>query len=580
MKTYGNHRTLLLPKERLPLKESNNTTLSQKINGMNESILSLWVLSSPLLLILISLYSRTQSGASCLGIKQGLRLASGVNFLTATLGGFLVWQFGTVDSLRLGGSLGLEIRLDTLSLLMFSMIAVLSWVIFRFSIGYLEGDNRHGLFLGRMALTVASVQLLVLAGNATLLWLAWVGTSLALHRLLVFYPGRHKAQMAARKKFIMARFGDLFLGGALLLLYVGTGTDQLSGIFAAATSGTLAGGIQEGAALLLVLAAIFKSAQFPTHSWLVEVMETPTPVSALLHAGLLNAGPFLITRFAIVMDGTTVGPAFLIVVSAFTALFASAAFLTQPSVKTALGYSSAAHMGFSLLSAGLGVYAAAMLHMVAHSFYKAHSFLSSGSVIDQVRTQRVAMPKRMKSPVRIAASLFLSFAICWGIAMLLGVSPLENPALLVVGTLVMLGLTQLFAPVMDSRRSGRALAIAMGLSAAVATSFFVLEGTMHRYLGTQVPAHASAPGWMQVLMYTVLVVFSVAILLQVLAPTAKAYPFWHRMGIHLRNGFYANSVLDSWLGTFRMEQPLTVPQPKLATPPSQPTPSTPEEVAV
>ncbi|MEL6537640.1 MAG: proton-conducting transporter membrane subunit [Bacteroidota bacterium] len=535
---------------------------------MNESVLALWVLSAPLLLLLISLYSKTQSGASCSPVKQSLRLASGVNFASAVLGGVLVWQFGAIDSAKIGGELGLQIRLDSLSLLMFSMIAILGWVIFRFSIRYLEGDDRHGIFLGRMALTVASVQLLVLAGNVTLLWFAWVGTSLALHRLLVFYPGRHKAQMAARKKFIMARLGDLFLGSALLILYLGAGTAQLSSIFETAVSGGLSGSVQEASALLLVLAAIFKSAQFPTHSWLIEVMETPTPVSALLHAGLLNAGPFLITRFAMVMDGTTVGPAFLIVVSAFTALFASAAYLTQPSVKTALGYSSAAHMGFSLLSAGLGVYAAAMLHMVAHSFYKAHSFLSSGSVIDQVRANRVALPQRLHSPVRIASSILLSFAICWGVATLFGINPLDNPALLVVGALVMLGLSQLFAPVLDSKNSGRALLIAVGLSALVASSFFVLEEAMHMYLGSQVPIHTTAPVWLQGLMYSVLAIFAAAIVLQVLAPSAKSYPFWNRLGIHLRQGLYANSVLDRWIGTFRLGQPLASPEAVSATVPS------------
>ena len=170
-----------------------------------------------------------------------------------------------------------------------------------------------------------------------------------------------------------------FAIGAAALLFQQFGTGDLETIFnglQVMPAGALPATV-EGAAALIAVAAILKSAQFPTHSWLVEVMETPTPVSALLHAGILNAGPFLAVRLSFVLEQATVAPLLLIAFGAFTALFASKALLTQHSIKVGLGYSSAAHMGFMLMICGLGVYAAAILHLVAHSFYKAHAFLSS-----------------------------------------------------------------------------------------------------------------------------------------------------------------------------------------------------------
>lgn len=531
-------------------------------HDMNVKLFALLILVAPAALIVLAIFSRFQSGASCYGVQKGIRLSIALSFLSAIVAAVLVMVWGPTNSFLLGQEgLGLSLRIDSLSVLMFSMIAILSWVIFRFSRRYLEGDSRHGLFLGRMALTVGAVQLLVLSGNVLVLWLSWVGTSLALNKLLVFYAERRKARVAARKKFIMARLGDLALGAALAWLFVVTGSGQLVVIFEAAVSQTLPSGMQEGVVLLLVLAAIFKSAQFPTHSWLVEVMETPTPVSALLHAGLLNAGPFLITRFAFVMEGATIGPAILIGLGAFTAVFGSAAYLTQPSVKTALGYSSIAHMGFSLLTCGLGVYAAAMLHMVAHSFYKAHSFLSSGSVIDEIRAKKVTMPTRLGSPVRIAAGLAWGIGLYMGVVWLLGIDPLANAALLVVGVMVMLGIAQMVAFIVDARSHSQAFVLVSGLALVVASSFFLLERGMHILLDRQLPELSMPTGLLQGLMFGVLAIFTLVVFLQMLAPSMKTRPLWRNLGIHLRNGLYINALLDHWVGAINLKSTPIIPKP-------------------
>ena len=142
------------------------------------------------------------------------------------------------------------------------------------------------------------------------------------------------------------------------------------------------------AACLLALAALLKSAQFPTHGWLTEVMETPTPVSALLHAGVINAGGFLLIRFADVMVLHPSVMAVLVMIGGFTALFGGLVMLTQPAVKTSLAWSTVAQMGFMVLECGLGLFPLALLHIVAHSLYKAHSFLASGAAVETIAANR------------------------------------------------------------------------------------------------------------------------------------------------------------------------------------------------
>jgi NAD(P)H-quinone oxidoreductase subunit 5 len=153
-------------------------------------------------------------------------------------------------------------------------------------------------------------------------------------------------------------------------------------------------------AAFLALAAILKSAQFPTHGWLTEVMETPTPVSALLHAGVINAGGFLLIRFADVMLLSPGVLAVLVMLGGFTALFGGLVMLTQSAVKTSLAWSTVAQMGFMILQCGLALFPLALLHIVAHSLYKAHAFLASGQAVDGVAAIRRPGPWRSRTVLR------------------------------------------------------------------------------------------------------------------------------------------------------------------------------------
>ncbi len=514
------------------------------------------VLLAPAAFVLVALLALRQPGLRPRLVQRAGAVASVLGMVVAVTAGATAAGNGLVESPTLGvAGLGLSVRLDALSTVMLAMIAVLAAVIVRYSATYLDGDARHGAFLGRLAATIAAVEVLVLAGNLALFALAWIATSLALHRLLVFYPERPRAVVAARKKFVVARIGDALLLGAVVLLHARFGTGNLEELFTAVRAAEPAGwalGATGGAALLLALAAGLKSAQFPTHGWLVEVMETPTPVSALLHAGILNAGPFLVARFAFVVDGADVATTALIVSGGATALFASVVLLTQPAVKVVLGYSSAAHMGFMLLLCGLGAYPAAMLHLVAHSFYKAHAFLSSGSAIDEARAGRVTLPQRLGSPVRVLGSMAVAVAVYASLGLLWGGEQLRDPVLLAIGGMLVLALAQLVAPALDSDGPIAGAARATGLALAVAVAFFVLEAGAHELLYGTVPDLAGRGAVQLGLAAAVLAVFAVVVVLQVLEPARPSSARRRAWAVHLRNGLYANALLDRLVGGLRV----------------------------
>ncbi|ADR23367.1 NADH dehydrogenase [Marivirga tractuosa] len=508
------------------------------------------VFLSPLFFTVIAILSWFMKGLRPRKLIGVSRISIYSSILIALFSALMVYQSGLIESNSLAfNGLGISIRLDALSVLIFTMINLISFVVMRFSFNYMDGDKRQGVFIGRLAATIASVQLLVLSGNVGLLWISWVLTSISLHRLLVFYSERRRSKLAARKKFIAARLSDLFLLGAVLLTFNRFGTGNLEVVFTEMKnfSGILPLEI-ELASICIVLAAILKSALFPTHAWLVEVMETPTPVSALLHAGLLNAGPFLVARMSFMVGETTYAPIVLIIFGGFTALFGSIAYMTQSSVKTALGYSSISHMGFSLLLCGFGIYAAAMLHLVAHSFYKAHAFLSSGSFIDVKKASKIELPERKANLLVLVISIGLAFTIFGFMAYAWGINPIEELSLLVISCIIVMGLSLLIATALDSYGSKRLIPKVVLMAALVALAFFSLETLMGTILKSQIPVIMQPSTAVVILLFFWLIVFAGIVLIQIFSPFIKDSSFWRKWSIHFRNGLYANVVYDRVVG--------------------------------
>ncbi|WP_299249660.1 proton-conducting transporter membrane subunit [uncultured Cytophaga sp.] len=522
---------------------------------MENQFISLIAILPPIACTLTAIVSWFQPGMRPNIVKGFATITTYVSLLVAAISCVLVYNNGLIESKLLGmNQIGFSIRLDSISVIMFTMIALLSFIIVKFSLNYLDGEKRQGAFIGRLAATIACVQLLVLSGNIGLLMISWILTSISLHRLLVFYPNRPGAIVVARKKFLLARLADASLFTACALLYMQFQTGNFEIIFTELKNHTVANvHLIELTALFITLAALIKSAQFPSHGWLIEVMETPTPVSALLHAGLLNAGPFLIIRMSYIMDLSTYAPILLIAIGGFTALFASVVYLTQTSVKTALGYSSVAHMGFSLFVCGLGMYAAAMLHLVAHSFYKAHAFLSSGSAIELKRGLKITPLKRAGSPFKIILGILMAVVVYTSFALLWGMNIQEQFALFAIGAILVLGLARLFTNAIDSENSALLLMRATILALIITTAFFVLESTTHYLIANQLPALVQPSLVEMVLIVSILLVYVIAVFIQILSPYLTQTSVYQSWAIHLRNGFYVNALFDRLVGALRIK---------------------------
>ena len=503
-------------------------------------------LLAPLALVGVALAARSAPGLRPRGLIRLSRAASLAALAVALGTALAVAVHGPVTSPLIGvEGAGLSLRLDVVSVTLFLLVAFIGWVVTRFSMTYLDGDARQGAFVGRLALTLAAVMLLVTAGNLWQLVGAWIATSLALHRLLVFYPDRRAAVTAARKKAITARLGDACLIAAAVLLARAYGTTDIAALLAAAEPG--------GAALpavLIAVAALLKSAQFPTHGWLTEVMDTPTPVSALLHAGIVNAGGFLVIRFADVMLAAPGALHLLAILGGFTALFGAVVMLTQTSVKVSLAWSTVAQMGFMLLQCGLGAFALALLHIVAHSLYKAHAFLASGSAVDLARITRAAGVAPPPAPAARAGALVLALGLYGGLGLGLGLGP-DSPAVLVLGAILVLGLTHYVAQALRGGGDPRLLA-RVGVSAAgVSLVYFALQaGTGALTAGTLPPPPAPAPLDIAIMGLAV-VSFAGVTLFQIGGLAHRTGPAWEAARIHLANGLYVNLLFDRLIGAWR-----------------------------
>lgn len=312
------------------------------------------------------------------------------------------------------------LALAPLGLWMAVLVQLLGAVIGVFSARYLEGEAGQGRYASALAGVLAAVHLLLLANHWLLLIAAWAAVGIALQPLLCFYRERPFALLAAHKKRLADRAADLLLLAAAALAWSGVGSGSLSEL-----GRHLA---QEGAspalhlsAVCLVLAVVLRTALLPVHGWLIQVMEAPTPVSALLHAGVVNLGGFVLIRFAPLLDASAPARWLLVLVGIGTALLAGLVMLTRISIKVRLAWSTVAQMGFMILECGLGLYTLAALHLIGHSLYKAHTFLSSSTVVQQSRLQMMRGGARC-SPLSLLLAPLLTAAIVGLIAPALGVA--------------------------------------------------------------------------------------------------------------------------------------------------------------
>lgn len=519
---------------------------------MIEILKSIPFLLPVVFLLLVNLKSKKAINEKLEKLISLTKVGIFLNFTAAIVAiGFVVSNGLTEIKIFNFESFGFTLRLDSLSVIMYTMVAIIAFVVLRFSFNYLDGDERQGVFIGRLATTIVAVQLMVLSGNIFMLFLAWVATSITLHKLLNFYHDRKKSRLGARKKFIVSRLGDVSLLAAVIILHQVFQTGNLEEIFSAIKTGTVTDTSSlEVVGILLVVTAALKSAQLPLHGWLIDVMEAPTPVSALLHAGLLNAGPFLIIRFAYVMDATVVAPIVLFVLAGVTALYGSLVFSTQPTIKNSLAYSSIAHMGFSLMVCGLGIYSAALLHLVAHSFYKAHAFLSSGSVIDRVRTKNAANFIRKGSIGRMLLGIIAAAVIFASISWVFGFQESHEFQLWIIGGVIFIGIVNLLINAFDSNNASQSILRIVGSAISVLVSFFSLEFIVRITLESQLPEVTEPSSLMKYISLGMLSLFYIVALGFSLS-TSDNNKLFRGLKVHLRNGFYLNVLFNRLVGSLR-----------------------------
>jgi NADH-quinone oxidoreductase subunit L len=276
----------------------------------------------------------------------------------------------------------MNLLVDQLSICFVLLITGVGSLIIIYSVGYMAHDPERRRFFGYMNLFLAAMLLLVLADNYLVLYAGWEGVGLASYLLIGFWQYRNSAAVAAKKAFIANRVGDAGLSLAIMLMFAEFGTVSFTGVFNTVHSS--GSGVATALGLLLLLGACGKSAQIPLQSWLLDAMEGPTPVSALIHAAtMVTAGVYLLVRSNPILALTPDARLAVVLVGTVTLLFGGIIACAKDDIKKSLAGSTMSQIGYMFLGAGLGPagYVFAIALLLAHGFYKAGLFLGAGSVI-------------------------------------------------------------------------------------------------------------------------------------------------------------------------------------------------------
>ncbi|MDQ6705708.1 MAG: NADH-quinone oxidoreductase subunit L [Acidobacteriota bacterium] len=275
---------------------------------------------------------------------------------------------------------GCDFAVDRLTAIMLLVVTGVGSLIHIYSTGYMAHEGGYYRFFAYLNLFMFFMLTLVLAANYLLLFVGWEGVGLCSYLLVGFYFLKKSATNAGNKAFIVNRIGDFGFSLAMFLIVVNFGTLNFATVFQAAPGkpqGTLT-----AIALLLLVGACGKSAQFPLYVWLPDAMEGPTPVSALIHAAtMVTAGVYLIARSAVIFTHAPNALEVVACIGLFTAAFAASIGLLQNDIKKVFAYSTVSQLGYMFLGCGVGAFSAGIYHLMTHAFFKALLFLGAGSVI-------------------------------------------------------------------------------------------------------------------------------------------------------------------------------------------------------
>jgi NADH-quinone oxidoreductase subunit L len=289
-----------------------------------------------------------------------------------------LWDWIAVGEFRSAVTL----QLDPLSISFVLLITIVGSLIHIYSIGYMAHDPARRRFFAYLNFFIAAMLLLVLADNYLLLYVGWEGVGLASYLLIGFWYHKPSAATAAKKAFVVNRVGDFGLSVAVMIMFFAMGT------FSFAQVNERIGLVDQSTVtwigLALLLAACGKSAQFPLQSWLLDAMEGPTPVSALIHAAtMVTAGVYLIVRSNEIFNLSTTAQLAVVTVGTITLLMGAVIGCAKDDIKKGLAGSTMSQIGYMIMAAGLGPvgYVFAIFHLLTHGVFKANLFLGAGSVM-------------------------------------------------------------------------------------------------------------------------------------------------------------------------------------------------------
>ncbi|MCH2524161.1 MAG: NADH-quinone oxidoreductase subunit L [Dehalococcoidia bacterium] len=315
------------------------------------------------------------------------------------------------------------IQLDSLSALMVFVVTSISLVVQIYSVGYMHGDKGYARYFMFMSLFTTAMLGLVMASSLLQLFVHWELVGLTSYLLVGFWFERPAAAAAAKKAFIVTRFGDFFFMIGLIIVWVETSIFDIASINHLAEAGSLSGSVLAVVALGLFAGAVGKSAQFPLHFWLPDAMEGPTPVSSLLHsATMVAAGVYLLSRFFPVIHASPSEiQTSIAYIGGFTAIFAASMGMVANDIKRVLAYSTISQLGYMVMAIGLGGFVAAVFHLFTHAFFKSLLFQGSGSVNHATGTFDMRKMGGLKAYMPIT---FFTFLI--GALSLSGIFPLAG----------------------------------------------------------------------------------------------------------------------------------------------------------
>ncbi len=453
--------------------------------------------------------------------------------LAAGAGSAVVWTSIHPNAVHMAG-----LQWDRLTTTLATLVAIVGAVTFRFARNYLLGEIGQTRFLAWHAIAVVSAMVLMLSSNLILLWAAWTMTGYALHRLLTHYTHRAEAWPPARKKFLISRLGDMALLPAICVIAFAYGTTDLHTFLRLADASDAA---TQAVAIMVVIAALTKSAQFPFHSWLPETMESPTPVSALMHAGIINAGGAVLLKFAPILLYSPAAMLLLVIVGTFTASLGMLSLWAQTNVKRTLAWSTISQMGFMMIQIGLACFPAALLHIIGHGCYKAWSFLASGTLPEANRSSRLP-PTTHLGWVGVGSILAGGSVALWAWAF--GLHALHNPGELALLAVLSLAIGQVWPTVMGRVSIARALG-ALGVTLIASLIAIALyRGAIDFYA----PVFAGSPNITTPLTWAmasgVVIAMAGSIVVHAFLPVLSQSTRGRALRVHALHGFYCGAVAD------------------------------------